>query len=95
MNTSTEKSLPPEVSILATELLVDKFYALRKAFEAVYSGKLRCDKYEDSRAFTIALNRAIFQANQLLLSEDRALSNTQNLETQLKRLKKCFLHLMN
>lgn len=95
MTTSTEKSLALEISISATELLLDKFYTLRKTFEAAYSGKLRSHKYEETRAFTIALNHAIFQANQLLLSKDRALSNTRNLETQLKRLKKSFLHLMN
>ncbi len=90
MTTSTEKSLQLEDSKHATELLVDKFYTLRKTFEAAYSGKLRSHKYEETKAFTIALNHAIFQANQVLSEKVMAFNNTSDLEGILENLRKDF-----
>lgn len=67
--TTKEKSVPSKEANTATKFLVKEFYKLRKDFETGYSGKLRSYKYEETRAFTIALNYAIFKANQLHLNE--------------------------
>ena len=94
MTSSKEKISQINASKSTTELLKSELYDLRKAFEAGYSGQLRSCKYEETRAFTIALNYAIFQANQLEIAEDDSQENTVSLETQLAILKEKFLSLM-
>ena len=90
MSTSKVKSYKLKVSISPTELLISKFYALRKSFEANYSGRLRSHKYEETREFTIALNHAIFQANQILAENIISFKSISNLEGLLENLRKDF-----
>jgi len=47
------------------EELISKLYALKKRFELMYYGKAECTKYDKARAFTIALNAALYQANRV------------------------------
>ena len=95
MSTSKEKSFKLKVSIGPTELLINKFYALRKSFEANYSGRLRSHKYEETREFTIALNHAIFQANQISTENVSSFKSISNLETQLVLLRQGYLDLVH
>ena len=94
MTTSKEKSVGPKSTTYNPELLVEEFYNLRKAFEADYSGQLRSHKYEETREFTISLNYAIFQANQLLSADENNLENVLGLEAQLENLRQGFLDLI-
>lgn len=89
------KTLKHKDSKCTSELLLDKFYVLRKAFEAGYSGKLRSHKYEETREFTIALNHAIFRANQIVSDNNLSFENTANLETQLVLLRQEYLDLIH
>jgi hypothetical protein len=93
MISSKVKTMQPETLKNASELLVNEFYNLRKTFEEDYSGKLRSYKYEETRMFTIALNFAIFQANQLS-SENKGVSQkTLDLQGKLQILKTDLKHL--
>ncbi len=74
-------------STLRAEKIVDKLYALRKEFEADYSGALRSRKYEATRDFTIDLNHAIFEANQMT-SGSIIGEHLVQLENKLNRLRK-------
>ena len=93
MTTSTEKPVQLKTAKSTKELLVNEFYNLRKAFEAGYSGQLRSNKYEDTREFTISLNFAIFQANQLAFTKSTTSGHLQELETKLAVLKQNYRYL--
>lgn len=95
MTMQNKNEVKTKVTKSAIKLLVDKFYKLRKTFEAVYSGKLRSYKYEATRDFTIALNHAIFQVNQLEISSNKTINNLKNLELQLEELQQNFVDLVN
>ena len=91
MSISKEKLRTLKVSNSKSELLVNKFYDLRKALEANYSGSLRSYKYEETREFTIALNHAIFRANQIVSDNNISFKSTANLEGVLKILRQDLL----
>ncbi len=93
MTRSKEKPVQLKTTESTKELLVNEFYNLRKAFEAGYSGQLRSYKYEDTREFTISLNFAIFQANQLVFKKSTTSGNLQELETKLAMLKQNYQYL--
>lgn len=93
MTNSKEKLTQIKVFNSVTKLLANEFYNLRKAFEAGYSGPLRSHKYEESRDFTITLNYAIFQVNQLDNQETGISQKTLVLEKKLKALRKDFKRL--
>jgi len=93
MTTSKEKPVQFKTVKSTKELLVKEFYNLRKAFEAGYSGQLRSHKYEDTREFTISLNFAIFQANQLVLKKTTTSGNLRELESKLALLKQNYRYL--
>lgn len=90
MITSKEESTTTQNLNTSAKLLVQEFYQLRKTFEADYSGKLRSHKYEETRDFTIALNHAIFQANQMISETSISTVDTRNLEERLKNLRNDF-----
>ncbi len=92
---SSEKTVRVKNSNIDTVLLVKKLYDLRKEFVAGYSGKLRIRKYEQTRDFTIALNKAIFIANQKLADKSNYLSEIVDLEKHLLDLHKTFEVLKN
>ncbi len=93
MTTSKEKPAQLKAAKSTKELLVNEFYKLRKALEAGYSGQLRSYKYEDTREFTISLNFAIFQANQLVFKKSGTAVNLQELESKLAMLKQNYRYL--
>ena len=90
MTTSNKKVTNRKVSKSAIEFLVNEFYNLRQSFEANYSGKLRSHKYEATRDFTIALNHAIFKANQVLSENILNFESATNLESLLENLRNDF-----
>ena len=94
MTRSKEKPAQLKTAKSTKELLVNEFYNLRKAFEAGYSGQLRSYKYDDTREFTISLNFAIFQANQLVFNKCNTSGNLQELETKLVVLKQNYRYLI-
>lgn len=87
MTTLKEKEVHSGTPTLKAKNIVEKLYELRKAFEADYSGALRSLKYEATRDFTINLNHAIFEANQMALGTDKSDSETALLETKLNLLR--------
>jgi hypothetical protein len=94
MATFKSKSVQIEALNHAAELMVNKLYNLRKKFQATYSGKLRCGKYEETREFTISLNYAIFTANQLLTMQFVSEKNIQELEGKFNSLDKKYSYLI-
>lgn len=93
MATFKSKSVQSETLNRTAELMVKKFYTLRTKFQAGYSGKLRCGKYEETREFTISLNHAIFKANQLLTMKFVTEKNIQELEGKFKSLNQKYTYL--
>ena len=93
MITSKEKSAHLKSVNNGSEQLVNKFYKLRKAFKEGYTGKLRSQKYEETREFTISLNYAIFEANQLDVEAINYFQNKSELEIKLQNLKTDWNHL--
>lgn len=87
MMTRKEMTQNPKKDNDRTQRLVQKFYKLRKAFEAGYSGALRSHKYEETRAFTISLNYAIFEANHLVAQESVSSQNLKELKLKLNVLR--------
>ena len=87
MTTLKEKEVHSGTPTLKAKNIVEKLYDLRKAFEADYSGSLRSLKYEATRDFTINLNHAIFEANQMVLDSENSDSQMALLETKLNLLK--------
>lgn len=83
--TSKSKSINNRI-----ESLVEKFYNLRTAFQAAYSGNLRSHKYEETRTFTISLNYAIFQANRLVAQESVSSQHVNELQAKLNSLRSEF-----
>lgn len=90
MMTTKEKTSKSKSINDHTTRLAQKFYNLRMAFEADYSGKLRSHKYEETRAFTISLNYAIFQANRLVSQESVSSQNLKELQVKFNVLKSEF-----
>lgn len=95
MTTLKENKLENRNSNLKATNLVDKLYALRKDFEADYSGVLRSWKYEASREFTIALNHTIFQANQIIDQNESSSITIEVLQEKFEILKKNFQDLVD
>lgn len=93
MSISNENSVNVQNIKNHIEHLIRKFYELRSTFEADYSGKLRSDKYEEARDFTITLNNAIFQANQLFLKEANFKKSFSELSCKLEAIKQDYLTL--
>ena len=93
MTTTKEKSAKLKASKSAIKHLINEFYNLRKSFEAGYSGQLRSNKYEETREFTISLNYAIFQANQLVFKKSTTSGHLKELETKLAVLKQNYRYL--
>ncbi|WP_461445652.1 hypothetical protein [Maribacter sp.] len=89
MTTKEQTSKSKNINDRTTNL-VQKFYNLRMAFEADYSGKLRSHKYEETRAFTISLNYGIFQANRLVSQESVSAQHLNELQLKLNLLKSEF-----
>lgn len=82
-------------SNIDTIVIIKKLYDLRKELEVCYTGKLRCQKYEQTREFTIALNHAIFTANQKLADKPFLFEEMVNLEKSLQQLQKTFKELQS
>jgi hypothetical protein len=93
MISTIEKTVRVKHSNIDTILVIKKLYDLRKELEANYSGKLRSKKYEQTREFTIALNHAIFTANQVLSEKPILFDEMVDLEKCLQGLQKDFKEL--
>lgn len=95
MMTLKEKTTQTGALNLKVKNVVEKLYELRKAFEADYSGALRSRKYEATRDFTINLNHAIFEANQVISEASNENENIVQLENKLNSLRQNLNALLN